>query len=57
MTGATLVGIIGASMSSRVDGYSKSFLVIAIIALSVMFLSFRLKSRIEELAGASAAIE
>jgi multidrug resistance protein len=57
MTGATLIGIIVASMSSRLDGYSKSFLVIAIIALSVMLISYRLKSRGQELASASAAIE
>jgi MFS family permease len=55
MTGATLIGIIVASLSSRPDGYSKSFLVIAIIALSVLLISYRLKSRSEELAGASAA--
>ena len=54
MTGATLIGIIVASMSSRIDGYSKSFLIIAIIALSVMLISYRLKSRSEELASASA---
>ena len=57
MTGATLIGIIVASMASRSDGYSKSFLVIAIIALSVMLMSYRLKSRNEELAGASEATE
>ena len=54
MTGVTLIGIIVASVSSRIDGYSKSFLVIAIIALSVMLISYRLKSRSEELSGASA---
>jgi len=54
MTGATLIGIIVASMSSRIDGYSKSFLVIAIIALAVMLISYRLKSRSAELASASA---
>jgi len=57
MTGATLIGIIVASMSSRVDGYSKSFLIIAIIALSVMLISYRLKSRSEELASASAVTD
>ena len=57
MTGATLIGIIVASMSSRLEGYSKSFLVIAIIALSVMLISYRLKSRSQELAGASAPTE
>ncbi len=56
MTGATLIGIVVASMSSRVDGYSKSFLIIAVIALSVMIISYRLKSRSEELAGASATV-
>jgi EmrB/QacA subfamily drug resistance transporter len=56
MTGATLIGIIVASMSSRIDGYSKSFLIIAIIALSVMVISYRLKSRSQELASASASI-
>ena len=54
MTGATLIGIVVASMSSRIDGYSKSFMVIAIIALSVLIISYRLKSRSEELATASA---
>jgi predicted MFS family arabinose efflux permease len=54
MTGATLIGIIVASMSTRLDGYSSSFLVISIIALSVMLISFRLKSRSEELAAALA---
>lgn len=57
MVGATLIGIIVASLSSRLDGYSKSFLVIAIIALTVMIISYRLKSRSEELAGASAATD
>jgi predicted MFS family arabinose efflux permease len=57
MTGATLIGIIVASMSSRIDGYSKSFLVIAVIALSVMLISYRLKSRSQELASASASSE
>jgi MFS family permease len=54
MTGATLIGIIVASMSTRLDGYSRSFLIIAIIALSVMLISYRLKSRSEELAAAAA---
>jgi multidrug resistance protein len=54
MTGVTLIGIIVASVSSKLDGYSKSFLTIAIIALSVMLMSYRLKSRSEELASASA---
>jgi MFS family permease len=53
MTGATLIGIIVASMSTRVEGYSKSFLIIAFIALSVMLMSYRLKSRSQELASAS----
>jgi MFS family permease len=57
MTGATLIGIIVASVSPKLDGYSKSFLVIAIIAISVLLISYRLKSRSEELAGASAATE
>ncbi len=55
MIGATLIGIIVASMSTKLDGYSKSFLVIAMIALTVMVISYRLKSRTEELAGASAS--
>jgi len=54
MTGATLIGIIVASFTLRVDGYSQSFLVIAIIAFSVLMISSRLKSRSEELASASA---
>lgn len=54
MTGATLIGIIVASFTLRVDGYSQSFLVIAIIAFSVLLISSRLKSRSEELASASA---
>jgi multidrug resistance protein len=53
MTGATLIGIIVASFTIRADGYSQSFMVIAIIAFSVFLISFRLKSRIEELASAS----
>ena len=57
MTGATLIGIIVASVASRTDGYSRSFLIIAVIALSVMLMSYRLKSRSQELAGASAATE
>lgn len=57
MTGATLIGIIVASVPSKLDGYTKSFLVIAVIALTVMLISYRLKSRSEELAGASAATE
>jgi len=54
MVGATLIGIIVASMPSKLDGYSRSFLVIAVIAFSVMLLSYRLKSRSQELASASA---
>ena len=54
MTGATLIGIIVASFSLKADGYSQSFLVIAIIAFSVLLISYRLKSRSEELASASA---
>jgi len=57
MTGATLIGILVASMPVRLDGYSRSFLVIAVIALSVMAVSYRLKSHSEELAGASAATQ
>jgi EmrB/QacA subfamily drug resistance transporter len=57
MTGATLIGIILASMSTKLEGYSKSFLIIAIIALSVMVISYRLKSRSAELANASAVLE
>jgi len=57
MTGATLIGIVVASVSTRLDGYSRSFLIIALIALSIMFLSYRLKSRKDELAHASATIE
>ena len=53
MTGATLIGIIVASFSLKADGYSQSFLVIAIIAFSVLLISYRLKSRSEELASAS----
>jgi len=54
MTGATLIGIIVASMSARLEGYSISFLVIAIIALVVMGISLALKNRSRELAHASA---
>jgi MFS family permease len=54
MTGATLIGIIVASFSLKADGYSQSFLVIALIAFSVLLISYRLKSRSEELASASA---
>ncbi len=54
MTGATLIGIIVASFSLKADGYSQSFLVIAIIAFAVLLISYRLKSRSEELASASA---
>ncbi|MFA5974444.1 MAG: MFS transporter [Lentimicrobiaceae bacterium] len=57
MTGATLIGIVVASVSTRLDGYSRSFLIIALIALSIMFLSYRLKSRKDELTHASATIE
>jgi EmrB/QacA subfamily drug resistance transporter len=53
MTGATLIGIIVATMSSRIDGYSKSFLIIALISLTVLGISYRLKSRSQELACAS----
>jgi EmrB/QacA subfamily drug resistance transporter len=56
MTGATLIGIIVASMSSSIDGYAQSFLIIAVIALSVMLISYRLKSRSEELANASGLV-
>ena len=54
MTGATLIGIIVASMSTKLVGYSRSFLIIALIALVVMLISYRLKSRNEELAAAAA---
>jgi multidrug resistance protein len=54
MTGATLIGIIVASFSVKADGYSQSFMVIALIAFSVLLISFRLKSRSEELASTSA---
>ena len=57
MTGATLIGIVVASTSTRVLGYSQSFLVIALIALTVMLLSSKLKSRSEELASASSVAE
>jgi EmrB/QacA subfamily drug resistance transporter len=57
MTGATLIGIIVASMASRLDGYTKSFLIIAIIALTVMVISYKLKSRSEELVSASGISE
>ena len=57
MTGATLIGIIAASASTRLAGYSKSFLIIAIIALYVMFISYWLKSHNEELASASAIVK
>lgn len=55
MTGATLIGIIVASMTIKINGYSQSFLVIALVALMVMALSARLKSHKQELAHASAA--
>jgi MFS family permease len=54
MTGATLIGIIVASFTLKAEGYSQSFLVIAIIAFAVLLISYRLKSRSEELASASA---
>ena len=57
MTGATLIGIIVASFSSKLAGYSQSFMIIAGIALLVMVVSYRLKSRSEELASASATAE
>lgn len=56
MTGATLIGIIVASLATKFDGYSQSFLVIATIAFTVMLFSFRLKSRSEELASASETV-
>jgi len=56
MTGATLIGIIVASFSLKADGYSQSFLVIALIAFSVLLISYRLKSRSEELASASSSV-
>jgi len=57
MTGATLIGIIVASIPSGLDGYSDSFLLIACIALFFMLISYRLKSRSEELVGASATLD
>ncbi len=57
MTGATLIGIIVASFSSKITGYSQSFMIIAGIALLVMVVSYRLKSRGEEMASASATAE
>ena len=55
MTGAALIGMIVASVSERLQGYSRSFLVIALIALVVMGISYGLKSHGQELAHASAA--
>ncbi len=49
MTGVTLIAIIVASMTSKLDGYTRSFLIIASIAIVIMLLSLRLKSRREEL--------
>lgn len=57
MTGATLIGIIVASMTLRTDGYSRGFLIIAGIAFFVMLMSYKLKSRSEELASASAVTQ
>lgn len=49
MTGATLIGIIVASVSSKMSGYSASFLLIAAIAFCVAIISYQLKSHQEEL--------
>ena len=57
MTGVTLISIIVALYNVHSIGYSKSFLTIAIIALFIMLISTRLKSRSEELASASAIID
>jgi multidrug resistance protein len=57
MTGATLIGIIVASFPTKIYGYSQSFLIISAIAFVVMLIGFRLKSRKEELAGATTALE
>ncbi len=53
MTGATLIGIIVASFSTKLEGFSQSFLVIAVIALVVMLVGYKLKNRQEELEAAS----
>jgi len=53
MTGATLIGIIVASFSIKADGYTRGFVVIAAIAFIAMLIGLMLKSRNEELAGAS----
>lgn len=55
MTGATLIGILVASEAMKLDGYKKAFLLISMIAYIVMFLSFLLKNRRQELSSASAA--
>jgi MFS family permease len=57
MTGATLIGIIVASFPTKIHGYSQSFLIISAIAFIVMLIGFRLKSRKEELASATTAVE
>lgn len=57
MSGATVIGILVASAIGGISGYSNSFVVIAIIALVVMLLSTRLKSRGAELASASESID
>ena len=53
MTGATLIGIIVASQASKLSGYERSFIIICMIAVTVMLLSILLKSRKEELEAAA----
>jgi len=53
MTGATMIGLIIASMQLPIMGYSRSFLIVGLIGSIALLFSTRLKSRKEELASAS----
>lgn len=55
MTGASLIGVIVASGQVRLAGYMTSFTMIVAIALAILLLSIRLKSRREEILSASPA--
>jgi MFS family permease len=56
MVGATLIGIVLASFATRDEGYSRSFLLIACIALVITVISLGLKNRSAELMKASGTV-
>lgn len=57
MTGATSIGLIVASFTNLIFGYSRSFLIVGILGLVIAILSTQLKSHKEELSSANSLVE